>query len=259
MRLVFGIVTALVVLAVSGCGGSSSTATLPDPTIKFVNVCPTTTNLAFDLNLDVMAASVPYATASGEFTDIDFKSEFEGGYDVILRTAGGVSQLDNLFQVYNRDTHNVVVSYGLVNPAGELSKRAQLITFPVDRSAPTGNRSRLIVLNAYVRATGFETPAMDFQSFIPGDASSIENPQYKLTGIEFGSANISAQSITVDSGSRSFLARRNEVTGLEEFARLQNFTLNPGRIYLVILTGQEGNATPSLLPALKVFELTTKN
>lgn len=247
--LSWGFIAGIALLA-AGCGGEKGTGTQPDPVIRFVNASPTAQNLDFVLNEDRIAANVPYLGSMPDFREFEFRSDNEGGYDFAVRVAGGILDLDVQNQAFARDTNNLIVSIGLPNPGGEFQKRTQILPFSISRVRPVGNRSILIILNALVRSTGVETPPITFQSIIPGDPTSIDNPQFREENINYGSIG----NLVVDSGNRTFIARRGETDALFQFAQA-TFNLAPGGIYLVVIGGQEGNATPALQPSLRFIEI----
>lgn len=240
----------------AGCGGSGTTSSAQeDPKIRFINASPATTGLDLVLNENVQYANVAFRGSSADFQEIEFLPDNpDGGYDVSIRSAGGTVDLDILNNEYGRNTDSLILAFGLQNPGGELLKRAQVTTQTIDRKAPTGNRARLIVLNSLIRSTGFENVPITYQSIIPGDPTSIDNPQFRISDIQYGNTQIT----TIDSGERTFIARRGEVDALQEFAR-STFTFQPGRIYLVLITGQEANANPALQPRIEYIELQTEN
>lgn len=252
---VLSVVASLAAMSLVGCGGGSSQGTLPDPTVRFINASPAATSMDFLLNDAVEGGNLGYLASTPDFQEYEFRSDTnEGGYDISIQVPGSTSELDRENTVFNRNTHTVVLSIGKPNPNGELEKRARIIQIPIDRTAPVGNRSRLIVFNSMLRAPSIDQVPITFQSIIPGDPASIDNPQFKLTDIQFASQ----QSITIDSGARTFIARRGEVDAVEEFARI-TFNFEPAKLYLVVIAGQESNPDGLATPQIAVINLATKN
>lgn len=247
-------VVAAAAVTLVGCGGTQNTSNQPDPEVRFVNGVPDTANLDFVLNDEVKSQNLAYQSASADFESIEFLTEEEGGYDVSIRRTGTTNDLDIESRNFQRDTDTLVVAIGLQNPGGEPVKRARLVFVPVSRLAPTGNRARLVFLNGFLRSAGFDTPNVTFQSIIPGDPASIDNPQDSIRDVPYGDNRL----ITVDTGNRTFIVRRADTDALVQYAE-QTVNLLPGRIYLALVTGQEANPTLSLQPSLRFIEISTQN
>lgn len=247
--------TVLASLVIGGCGGGSSSS-LPDPTVRFVNVSPDTTSLDFALNDNPTAAGVAYLGSSPDFSSVDFISPVDGGYDITITQAGGSLELDRVVvspPFLNRDTDNLVFSIGLANPNGELLKRAQILIWQVNRTAPTGNKARLYPLNALQRPAGFENDVVTLQTIDPGNPASIDNPQFSRPDIPYGQGNTPAP-LEIDSGVQTFIGRRGETGAALEIARTQ-FTFADGGIYLAIISGIEGSANSALQPKVTFIQL----
>ncbi len=241
---------AVVAVSMAGCGGQKGAGTLPDPLIRFVNAAPTSQNLDFFMNDDRVATNVPYLGSMTDFREFEFRSDSEGGYDLKVRVNGNALDLDSQNETIPRDSSHLVIALGLPNPGSEFPKRTRVIPLRIDRERPIGNRSIVVVMNCLIRSPGLETPPITFQSIIPGDPTSIDNPQYKSENIQYGSIG----NITIDSGSRTFIARRGETDALFQFAET-TFNFQPGGIYFAVIGGEEGNVVPALRPSITFIQV----
>ena len=66
------------------------------------------------------------------------------------------------------------------------------------------------------------------------------------------------RTLTVDAGSYNFLVRRADTDALVQYAT-QTVTLDPGKIYVALMTGQEANADINLRPKIQFIEISTIN
>jgi hypothetical protein len=227
MRLSIGallkvMLAALTIAAMVGCGGGGGGgSSVPKPTIKFLNASPDSTALTFLMNDDVRASGLAYLESSPTFVTID-----PNDYDMFVREDGSPEDLDAITATLGADKDFVATAIGLENFGTENLKRIRIVPIEVDMTAPNGSKARLYILHTFNRQVGFDTPAIDFQS--PGD-----NPQYKVTGINFAGA----ATLTVDSGSQTFEARR---AGTENVYATATQALDAGGIYIVLFTGIEG-------------------
>lgn len=251
---------------IAGCGGSTSKTgqgSLPDPTLFFVNGSPDTPSADFYVNEDVKAAGVDYLLSSSDFIKIPFvPAEIdEGAVDVVVTNAGSTTDLDRVALGLERDTHTLVAAIGLQSGATgiESPKRLQLINHLITRDAPTGNRARIYVLHGLLAAPGEETPKIAFET--PGD-----NPQVQFSDIEYGKTNSekpaddqegTAPDPLIDSGSYTFQVRRSDLDQGEVYATA-DLTLQPGRVYLALVSGIVGDADPAKRPRITLIELATK-
>jgi hypothetical protein len=227
-------------LVLFGCGGdgSKNTLTNPDkPTLTAVNASPDSVGLDFRVGDEAVGSGLSYLQTSPRV------SKDADDYDVTIRpTSGGIDADDQvLTTVDGRDY--ILLALGLANYGDEPIKRLRLSPFDFDRTVPNGNKARLIVINSYIRQPGFETPAIDFQD---GDV-----PQFQLTNIAFGAH----QSILVDAGTIIFQARR---TGSELVYATKTQTFESGKIYVVLLTGVEGE-TGAKVPQIAFLPITPRN
>ncbi len=218
----------------SGCGGASNVSDLPDPTIMFLNASPDAGNVDFLLNENVAASGLGYLLTSPGFASTNYISDVDGGYDLTLRDSGGAGEYDREYVVFARNTHTVAVAIGLKNVAdGIVDKKLRHVRIAVDRTAPNGNKVRLIVLHAFSRANGYQTPNIKFQT--PGN-----NPIFKVEDIAFGASKV----ITVDSGAFTWQAMRQDADADVVYAST-TATLEPNKIYVALVSGIEGAADAS--------------
>ncbi|CAN5542020.1 hypothetical protein BH11ARM2_BH11ARM2_27070 [soil metagenome] len=220
-------------LVILGCGGGGTTGgdavVVHDPSLIAVNVVPDAS--AVDIRLDdtKIGDGLAYQSASS-------LSPFSpGDYDLTGGVAGSDVDLWDIAQTLASGQAFAAIALGEVNYGDETSKRFRVVPVGIDRSVPNGSKARLIFVNAFLRDTGFETPAVDFQD---GD-----RPQYPLTNVAYAGSS----SESVDVGTYTFQARRNDS---ELVYAEQSITFEAGKIYLAILCGQENgidNKAPKIL------------
>jgi len=230
-------------LALTGCGGSSVTDDL-DPEVYFVNGSSDSIALNFTMDEILEAGNVSYLGGSGGWIIKEFKDETQQGYDVAVSAVDTGTEFDRIAQVFQQDTSSLIVAIGQRTFApGEDIKRLRLINFTVNRQQPNGNRCRLIVLHAFNRFPGFNTPAILFKN--PGD-----NPQYQVGPIDYGTNS----TLDIDAGTHTFEARRADGEAVYATAT-QN--LNAG-VYLVMVTGVESDPDPNRRPRISFISLPTE-
>jgi hypothetical protein len=220
----FVVVATLAAWTLWGCGGGGggTTDTPRTPAVRAVNASPDSTALDFLLDDRTVGSKLPYLGSAADFANVD-----AGDYDLIVRENAEGSDIDNLVVSLTGQRSMVAVAVGLKNFGTENLKRLRVVPIEVDRSLPNGNKARLIVVNGFSRATGFETPSVDFQDG--------ENPQFKLEDIEFGRS----KAMVIDAGSVNFQARRSD----SELVYAEGTqTFGPGKIYLAVVAGIEGEA-----------------
>lgn len=252
MKIILGILGACLVAATSflatGCGGSnfSGSEALPDPKIMFMNASMDSGPVDYFLNEDLKSAGLGYLTSSNDFVTVPFIEDFDGAYDVSVLQSGATVPVDSINQVLERDKAYLVYSCGLLSFEPNVEKRMREAIIEVDRTKPVGNKARLIILHAFCRSAGNDTPVINLQT--PGD-----NPLFKATGIAFGETSV----LSVDSGKWTYEARRGDTSGTTIYAE-KEVTLQSGGLYFVIVSGLEDAADPSLRPRIDFIQLTTK-
>jgi len=236
MRIGFALVLAIAACALaallSGCGGGGNPSGLPDPLIRFVNCSPDSNPLDFFINLDNKAPALTFLSSTGDL------STKRGDKDISVQDSTNQIEQDALSFTFADDNKYVSMTVGLENFGAENQKRLRLLAFQYDKNAPNGSTARLLIVHAYMRATGFDTPNIDFQG---GNTGTYDpnNPQFKVTDVPF--ANATPSTLEVDSGvPLIFQARR---AGTENVvASDASTTFDAGGIYLALITGVEGGA-----------------
>jgi len=238
-RLIFGVLGAFALFGCGGGGGGGSTA--KPAHIAYVNASPDAGNLDFYSNGVSKASGVTFGTATA-FSDVK-----AGDYDVSVTPAGGSEVLWSETETYTADEDYVSVALGLRNPDltqdTEREKRLVIALGNIDRTAPTGSRTRLLIVHTFVRKSGFSTPSIDFRN--PEDP-----PVVNTTDIDFGAT----RSIDVDSGSQTFEVRQN---GTDQVFAAATTTLDAGSVYLALVSGQE-DATGASAPTIRFVKLATR-
>lgn len=240
LRRAFFIISASLALLISGCGGSGVNANLPpDPLVQFFNCSPDSVPLTFGFDDDIVANGLGYLGSTPGFAE-----RIPGEQDVYaLPTAGGDiiwSEVTSL----ERDKSYIILAYGLQNFGTETEKRLRIAILTTNRTAPN-NSARIIILHAYNRKPGFDTPLVDFQN--PG-----QNPQYKQEGITFGNR----VELTVNAGSYTFVARRTNTE--DEITPQVTKNFEAGKIYFAVISGIEEGAG-ALAPKISFFDVPAKD
>lgn len=246
-KLIFGFMGALALAGCGGGGGNGGGGSSNKARIAYINASPDASILDFRMNNTVRGDDVPYGTAT------DFESLNPADYDVAVETPDNENVLWSEARTFAADTDNVVVSVGLRTPPSddtqtppvvETPKRLVIAGTTINRSKPTGNRARLIILHALVRKAGFPTPAIDFRN--PGDTPVVNQ----------GGINYASQStVDVDSGSQTFQVRQS---GTEQVFVERTFTLAPGKVYYALVSGLEGGLG-NLAPEIRLIDLPTRD
>ena len=239
-------VAAFAATGLIGCGGGGGTMLGDDPQSLFVNASPDSDVLDFWLNETLFGDALTYLEATPDFVSFEFISDDEGAYDVVISDPGTGFEYDSQNRVFRRDSHTIIVSVGLKNfVTGEEIKRLQHNVLIIDRVAPQGSKARLYIVHGFIRELGKQTPEISFQN--PG-----ANPQYRSSGIEFSTAAL----LTVDSGTMDWVARRDDAGPDTIFAAI-NQTVDPGGVYLVLISGIENDADPARQPKITFIQLST--
>lgn len=237
---------ALAVLT-AGCGGGGGGLIRASPTLFLVNASPDSAALDFLLNEDVRGLDFQYLETALDFEQILFISDADGAYDLVTRDNLTGEEYDAENRVFDLETDSAVIALGLKGFAvGEELKRLRTIVVDIDRTAPNGNKARLYVVHAFVRETGFSTPLIVFQN--AGD-----NPQFETGGIAFASS----ASLTVDSGTMDWVAKREDADSPVIYAQ-KTETLDPAGLYLVLVSGVENDPDSTKQPKLTFVKLATE-
>lgn len=238
-RLAFLPALALMLLAVGCGGGGSSTDTSHQPVYRLVNASPDTPSLDIYVNAKKRGNAIPYLGSTP-----DFQKEKPDLYDFSFRPTGATEDAWSEAVQLQNDQAKIVFGFGLSNFGDEYFKRLRMGVVDVDRNAPNGSKAHLYVANAFNRQPGFDNVGVDFRN--PGD-----NPQYKVESIGPGTA----KDIVIDSGTQTFELK---LTGVEQVNATKTLTFEAGKIYLVLLAGNE-NGTGTQAPDIRLIEIQPKN
>ena len=256
-KTVFSVIALLgTAIFLTGCGGSTSTNVLPDPVIRFINASPDST-LDAKLNEVAHATAVPYLSATAGFSTIKFIEEVDGGYDCTVIVPGTENEVRDA-QIFTRDLSYLWIAFGLNNNNNEQTKRLDQVFFAINREAPIGSKSHLIIFNALAEKDGQENSPIDFQSYDPANPASGDNPQYQKQALVFGAYDSNKSNIDIDSGTQTFQARQNGSDAALVYAQ-STFNFVPGKIYLALVSGKVGDSDPAKQPKITFIELATKN
>lgn len=212
---------ALAMNALWACGGGGGGANTNPPRLRYLNGSPDSAPLTFKLDSDNRVTGVTYPGVS---PNID--SVMQDGYDFAVAEDGDNPDLDSAaFGIVNEHEY-LVGAVGLKNFGDEFFKRLRLVVYDVNLTPPNGNRSRIYAINGFVRAVGFDTPAVDLRN-------PVENPTYKIENIAFGGIGTAE----IDSSTQTFEARRNGSTTVYATG---TGTFEPGGVYVAMIAGIEG-------------------
>ena len=234
-------------LALFGCGGGGGGGNGGSSTrVAFVNAVPDagTSGLDFALNGRVSASGVALGAEPA------FQNVAPATDDVAFRRTGERFDLVSEQRAFDANTDNVVVAAGLltppndnqVPPAPQSLKAVQLFSTGLDRAVVTGNRARLIVLNAFLPTAEPPLVAIDVRN--PED---LLNTAQSVSNLAYGVFTAKE----VNSGTFTYQARP---TGTDQiFVPSTTVTLVPGGVYLVLVTGTEGGSGTQL-PSIRVSQ-----
>jgi len=229
---------------------------LPDPTVRFVNGVVGNQAVDVFLNEDRTVADLGYTFATADFQRIDFIRESEDAYDVTVKPAGDVEELDRIANSFAKDTHTIVLAYGLKDFGADFEKRPQIALIPTSRVRPIGEKALILVVNDLARPEGVQNEAIDFQSVDPTDPNSEDNPLFKKANIGYGTYSATANDVLIDSGTRTFQVRQSGSDAVEVYAE-REFNFEAGKVYLALVAGQVENTTPGLAPQIVFIPLST--
>lgn len=238
--------TLAAVAVVAGCGGSGGGVPVgKDPFVIFVNGSSNAGSVLFSLNDEPKGGNLAPLKSSAPI-QVEFVSDTDGGYDVAVESTDRSDIFDSQVNTFERDTSTIVAAFGLKDFGTEDEKRLRLAILSVERTAPTGNRARLIVLHGYNLRNGFSTPAINFLSANPADPDNLDNPQFSLTNIAYGT--VSSITVDVDPNPANHLVwvvRREDAEARLSTPIAPNPALKAGGIYLVVVSGlEDGDADP---------------
>lgn len=251
-KFVFRTFAALgLVSLLAGCGGGGSLINQPDGQIRLFNASPDST---LDFRIDDVneRAGVAYLGNSPAFRTIAFRADTDGGYDMSVIVPGTEREVRSE-QFFARDQSYLWVAFGLATP-DNVDKRLDHTFIPISREAPIGNKARLIIFNALNSGPGFESNAVNFQSFNPSDPNSGDNPQFIRGSLGYGSFDQSGNLMDIDSGTLTFQARQTGSDAAVIFAQ-KTFTFESGKIYFALVSGVVGDPVVAKQPTITFFEI----
>lgn len=235
---------ATLTLLLLGCGGGGGTSST-DPRIYFINGSIDSGTLHFLMDDESAFANAGYLDNSTDFDAFEFKGQDVDGWDVSVQDQTTAFAYDRIANVFPIDSDNIVIAHGLLNfPNGEEEKRLQLSVVNVNRTAPNGNKARLIVFHGLHRSPGNFTPSMVLKT--PGQTA-----QFFTSDIAPGGNAV----LNIDSGPQTLEAKRADTTGI--FAS-KTINLDAGGVYLVIIGGIEGDPDISRQPDIEFIKLPAK-
>ncbi|QYK53916.1 MAG: DUF4397 domain-containing protein [Fimbriimonadaceae bacterium] len=231
----------LTLLALSACGGGGGSSQ-DKPVIMFVSSSADAGGLDFKMNDDISASNLAYLGTTPNFAEFDFRGADVDGWDVSLHLTGGGTEIDRQAIVFGIGTDSLVIAHGIKNySVGEEVKRLRFTPISANRLQPIGNKARLIIFHGFERSAGKSTPAVEFRN-------PSETPLYNTGSINPGAS----ATLLVDSGSQDWEIRRAGASGV--FAsKTQN--LQPGKVYLVLLSGIEDDPTPANQVTINFIEI----
>jgi hypothetical protein len=208
---------------------------LPDPTVLFINGSRDAGNLRLLLNNEDFSGAVAPGAAMADFKPTEFISTADEAYDVVTSSDDLSEQFDAEEQEFARNTHTIVAAIGQ-------RKRLRQVLIPVDRNALGGSTVRIIALQGFNRQAGLFTPNVTLQT--PGD-----NPTYAIRDLAFGETG----TLDIAAGTNTWQIKRSDGESVYGTATV-NLT---GGIYLALLSGTEGAATPAEGPQITFIRLNT--
>ncbi|MFM9874648.1 MAG: hypothetical protein ACKVQS_14425 [Fimbriimonadaceae bacterium] len=227
-------------LLVGGCGGGGA-ASNTKPHVLFINASADAGAVDFRLDDSAQATNLAYAVTNATFSDIDFRGPDVDGWDVSLHLNADGSEIDREAIIFGQDVNNIIIAHGIKNYGLEQLKRLRFSNFTADLTRPNGNKAKLIVFHGFELAAGSDTPQVTFKT--PGD-----NALFTTSPINPGATAV----LNTDSGSQTFEARRSGTQGIYTTIT-QN--LKAGGVYLVLISGIEGDPTPANDITIRFIEL----
>lgn len=225
----------LLVLAIVGCGGGSSTV-LPDPNYRFLNFC-TDAKLDLLVNDEIEFTNVDFLDDTTTFKSVESKLK-----DFSIEETGSTVIIDSQATTLAGNTNTLVLAYGLNNFGTENEKRLRFGFQQVNRVAPNGTKARVYAFNAFNRDEGNQNFAIIFKN--PGTVSSIN-----FSPINLGEFSIQE----IDAGPQTLVAQRQNTE--TEVATVTK-TFEAGKIYVMALTGTE-SGTGNKAPTISFIEIPT--
>lgn len=236
LRIGSKLAAASLLVTLFACGGGGGSP-LPDANLAFLNLS-TDTALDFYMNDTIPFTNVGFKEGGTTFSQVDDElNDFE------IYETGSTIPIDSQALTLALNTDHLAIAIGLNNFGAETEKRLRFVVQDLNRTVPTGSKSRVYALNSFVRDTGNQNFSVIFKN--PGTLSTVN-----FAAVGFG--DITMQEI--DSGPIDLVAQR-ESTETEVAAITKNF--EPGKIYFMALTGSE-SGTGALAPTISFVEIPAK-
>ncbi|MEI8282030.1 MAG: hypothetical protein WCG75_06480 [Armatimonadota bacterium] len=218
-----------------GCGGSVGKQ--PDPNVRFVNLC-TDASLDFLIDDTTIDTNIGFMDQSTLFKKTDPKLE-----DFSIEESGSTVIIDSQSQSMSANTDNLVIAFGSKTFGTETEKRLRFLFQPVNRNIPNGSKARVYAMNSFNRTLGNQNFAVIFKN--PGTISTINfNP------VNFGEVTVQE----IDAAPITLVAQRQDTE--TEVATVTK-TFEPGKIYLMALTGVESGIGVNA-PTINFIEIPIK-
>jgi hypothetical protein len=242
-RALLGLSIAVALVGLVGCAGNgvAGTGQDPNPFVRFVNGVPDSAALEFFFDDSRMSQGLAYLQSTPNFAQVNAQE-----YDVLVQEVGRPETQEVAIETFERNQHAVLVAVGLVDPDDDFEKRMRVARVNFDRTAPVGTQARIVVVNGYMEDQPGLNPSIDFQN--PGDL-----PLFFSRDIAFGTGAVIQE---VTAGEQVFVARRNNTE--DEITPRVTVNLEPGRIYLALVSGRQNAAAEAQQPRITFIELQTR-
>lgn len=251
-------VAVLGMVFVSGCGGGGSDLSqrLPEPTMLFVNAVSDSSQLAFYVNDVQNHANLKYLETSPDFMGIQNILEEDGGTDLSVSDATTGEEIERDNSVFDRDTDNITIAYGLLNYGSDDTKRLQMKFFGINRRIVIG-KARLMIFNGLVQPAGVDPRSITFRDVDPATPLTTQAAQYSRQQLQYGAFAESASVMDIDSGTRTFQARASDSDSVEVFAQT-TYTFQPNTLYIALVAGQVDSTDPTAKARIEFIPITAR-
>lgn len=182
----------------------------------------------------------------GTFPYLQFSNYFEHKkqdlyIDFIAKDTSTTTVLDAISIDIIPDTSVHILFVGLANKPSGKKGSARLTAIPINRGSPSGSKARIIVVHGFNRGSADEdTPNIDLAK--PGDDTPI------VSNVTFGNStdppdeqDASQYSAEITAGTYTFEVR---IAGNKDAVLFSDgpFTIQAGKVYLLLVSGEEGNS-----------------
>ena len=245
MRHAVTLLSALLIMGLSGCGGSGGGFVDADPRVFFLNTSTDAGASDFLVDDTAKATGLDFMGKSADWVQMGLIDPSTGGYDFSVAPTGGGLEYDRVNQLLNPSSSTVFALVGQKTPPdSDPAKILHLVSFTVNRQQPTTGKARLVIFNAFNRSAGQGTPAIIFKN--PGDIA-----QFQSSPVNPGEST----TMEVDAGTFTWDAKRSDAEAVYASA---SATCDSGKLYLVIIGGVEGASDVSKQPKITFVPLSVK-